>query len=62
MTKKMTMMLIRRLKISINGTKSLNNGKHHRENFLAGYSLDELFPDQLFPADSEQSKLTGTVM
>lgn len=26
----------------------------------AGYSLDKLFPDQLFPADSEQSKLTGT--
>ena len=24
-----------------------------------GYSLDKLFPDQLFPADSEQSKLTG---
>ena len=26
----------------------------------AGYSLEKLFPDQLFPADSEQSKLTGT--
>ncbi|CAF4810614.1 unnamed protein product, partial [Rotaria magnacalcarata] len=25
----------------------------------AGYSLDRLFPDQLFPPDSEQSKLTG---
>jgi hypothetical protein len=25
----------------------------------SGYSLDRLFPDQLFPPDSEQSKLTG---
>ena len=24
-----------------------------------GYPLDKLFPDQLFPTDSEQSKLTG---
>ena len=24
-----------------------------------GYTLDKLFPDQLFPTDSEQSKLTG---
>ena len=24
-----------------------------------GYTLDKLFPDQLFPPDSEQSKLTG---
>jgi mitogen-activated protein kinase 8/9/10 (c-Jun N-terminal kinase) len=24
----------------------------------SGYSLDRLFPDQLFPSDSEQSKLT----
>ena len=25
-----------------------------------GYPLDKLFPDQLFPPDSEQSKLTGS--
>ena len=25
----------------------------------SGYSLEQLFPDQLFPQDSEQSKLTG---
>ena len=25
----------------------------------SGYPLDKLFPDQLFPSDSEQSKLTG---
>jgi c-Jun N-terminal kinase len=25
----------------------------------SGYPLDRLFPDQLFPPDSEQSKLTG---
>ena len=25
----------------------------------SGFSLDKLFPDQLFPPDSEQSKLTG---
>jgi hypothetical protein len=25
----------------------------------SGYSLDRLFPDQLFPPDSKQSKLTG---
>jgi c-Jun N-terminal kinase len=25
----------------------------------SGYTLDKLFPDQLFPPDSEQSKLTG---
>lgn len=27
----------------------------------AGYPLDKLFPDQLFPSDSEQSKLTATL-
>ena len=27
----------------------------------SGYSLDRLFPDQLFPPDSEQSKLTAAL-
>lgn len=27
----------------------------------SGYSIDRLFPDQLFPSDSEQSKLTAAL-
>ena len=36
--------------------------KNSVENWLkhAGYCLDEWFPDQLLPADSERTKLTGS--